>query len=173
MLQVSWRLVKSNTIKPKWNGMKLPKHTKANSKQSTLMRRHASGQGWNVLMKVDEGGRNGHIQRLPTHKHIYPVSLWTERTSQTFPSSSEWGQPAWPLGVINMQFTKPDSRGSSESIHKQNKKERNVWQAAKQTTDSATVSREKLPFNTVDITEMLWCCNLHAYYQQFNKKYLK
>lgn len=48
--------------------------------------------------------------------HIYPVSLSTEWTSQTFLSSSQWGQPTWPLGVSNMPFTQPDSRGSSESV---------------------------------------------------------
>lgn len=49
----------------------------------------------------------------------------------------------------------------------QNKKE-NVWQAAKQTTDSATVSRENLLFYTVDITEILWC-NLHYQENCFTK----
>lgn len=57
------------------------------------------------------------VARTHTHTHIYPVSLWTGWTSQTSLSSSQWGQPAWPLGVTNMQFTQPDSRGSSESVH--------------------------------------------------------
>lgn len=78
-------------------------------------------------------------RHLHAHKPIYPVSLWTEWTSQTFLSSSQWGQPAWPLGVTNMQFTQPDSRGSSESVHsrtRERERERNVRQktAAIQTT---------------------------------------
>lgn len=51
-----------------------------------------------------------------TRAHVYPVSLWTGWTSQTFLSSSQWGQPEWPLGVTNMQFKQPDRRGSSESV---------------------------------------------------------
>lgn len=85
-----------------------------------------------------------------THTHIYPVSLWTEWTSQTFLSSSQWGQPAWPLGVTNMQFTQPDSRGSSESIHSRTR-ERNVQQetAAIQTTDTATMPRKATKYDVM------------------------
>lgn len=81
-----------------------------------------------------------------THKHIYPVSLWTEWTSQTFLSSSQWGQPAWPLGVTNMQFTQPDSRGSSESVHSRTREreERTARDSCNTnySTDRATMSRK-------------------------------
>lgn len=85
------------------------------------------------------------LPRSSAHKYIYPVSLWTERTSQTFLSSSQWGQPAWPLGVINMQFTQPDSRGSSESTQSRTRERNEQLEAtSEQTTDAATVSRKPL-----------------------------
>lgn len=80
-------------------------NTRANTQQSLSMAGTPPGQRWNDAVNM--------FRWKCTHKHIYPVSLWTEWTSQTFPSSSLWGQPAWPLGVINMQFTKQTAEAAA------------------------------------------------------------